>query len=322
MSGSLEHWVKKICAGDRRAIARAISAVECRDPSSIALVRALFHRAGNAYTIGITGAPGAGKSTLLEKVAAEYRRLGKRVGIIAVDPTSPFSGGAILGDRIRMQGLSTDEGTYIRSMATRGQLGGLAPAARDAALILDASGCEVVFVETVGVGQDEVDVARLADSTVVLVVPGMGDDVQVFKAGVLEIADLLVINKADQPGAERVEHQLQGLLSVGGRRNEWQPHIVKTAATTGEGISELCEELEKFRAMTEQSSAGLDRRRKNTRLQLLELLRQSLYERVAEEQIDEKQIGVYVEDILIRRRDPHSIVEEMMETSGIGSKRT
>ena len=322
MGDSVEQWVEKVCAGDRRAMAKAISSVESKDPSSGALLRALFHKAGKAYTIGITGAPGAGKSTLLEKVATEYRRLGKRVGIIAVDPTSPFSGGAILGDRIRMQALSTDEGTYIRSMATRGQLGGLAPAARDVALILDAAGCDVVFVETVGVGQDEVEVARLADATVVLLVPGMGDDVQAFKAGVMEIADLFVINKADRPGAERLERQLDVLLSVGEGRNEWRPPVLKTIATTGEGISELCEELEKFRAATEQSSAGLNRRRENARLQLLELLRQSLFERVAQEQMDPKRIGDYVEDILARRRDPHSIVEEMMEASGVGSVRT
>lgn len=319
MGDSFEQWVEKICAGDRRAMGRAISSVESRDPSIIPLLQTLFHKAGKAYTIGITGAPGAGKSTLLEKVATEYRRVGKRVGIIAVDPTSPFSGGAILGDRIRMQALSTDEGTYIRSMATRGQLGGLAAAARDVALILDAAGCDVVFVETVGVGQDEVEVARLADATAVLLVPGMGDDVQTFKAGVMEIADLFVINKADQPGAERLERQLNVLLSVGTQQNEWRPAIVKTTATTGEGISELCEEFEKFRAATEQSSAGMNRRRENTRLQLLELLRQSLFERIAQEQIDQKRIGDYVEDILARRRDPHSIVEEMMESSGVGS---
>jgi GTPase len=321
MGEFLEQWVESVCAGDRRSMARAISAVECKDPSSVALLRALFHKAGNAYTIGITGTPGAGKSTLLEKVATEYRRLGKRVGIIAVDPTSPFSGGAILGDRIRMQALSTDEGTYIRSMATRGRLGGLAPAARDVALILDAAGCDVVFVETVGVGQDEVEIARLADATAVVLMPGMGDDVQAFKAGVMEIADFFVINKADQPGAERLESQLEVLLSVGEQRNDWRPPIVKTTATTGEGISELCEELEKFRAATEQSAAGLNRRRENARLHLLELLRQSLFEKVAQEQIDQKKIGEYVEDILARRRDPHSIVEEMMEKSGIGSGR-
>jgi LAO/AO transport system kinase len=322
MSDSIEQWVEKVCAGDRRAVAQAISAVECREPSNVALLRALFHRTGKAYMIGITGPPGAGKSTLLERVAREYRNLSKRVGIIAVDPTSPFSGGALLGDRIRMQALSTDEGTYIRSMATRGQLGGLAPAARDVALILDAAGCDVVFVETVGVGQDEVEIARLADITVVLLVPGMGDDVQAFKAGVMEVADLFVINKADQPGSEDLERQLKVLLSVGSLRSEWRTPILKTIATTGSGISELCKDLEKFRAETEQSSAGLNRRRKNTRLHLLELLRQSLFERVAQEQIDEKRIGVYVEDILARRRDPHSIVEEMMEASGVGSGRS
>ena len=321
MGNSLEQLVEKICAGDRRAMAQAISAVERKEPWSVALLAALFHKAGKAYTIGITGAPGAGKSTLLEKVAAEYRRFGRRVGIIAVDPTSPFSGGAILGDRIRMQTLATDEGTYIRSMATRGQLGGLAPAARDVALILDAAGCDAVFVETVGVGQDEVEVARLAHATVVLLVPGMGDDVQTFKAGVMEIADFFVINKADQPGAERVEEGLNVLLSVGPQQDAWRPPIVKTTATTGEGIAELCEELEKFRAATEESAAGLERRRENTRLQLLELLRQSLFDRVAQERIDPKMISEYVEAILERRRDPHSIVEELMEASGVGTKR-
>ncbi|MEJ2007282.1 MAG: methylmalonyl Co-A mutase-associated GTPase MeaB [Acidobacteriota bacterium] len=320
MGISFEQWIGKICAGERRSIAQAISLIERKDPSSVALLRALFHKAGGAYVIGITGAPGAGKSTLLEKLAVDYRRNGKRVGIIAVDPTSPFSGGAILGDRIRMQALATDMGTYIRSMATRGQLGGLAPAARDVALVLDAAGYDVVFIETVGVGQDEVEVARLADATVVLVVPGMGDDVQTFKAGVMEIADLFVINKADQPGAERVERELNILLSVTPQPAPWQPAIVKTTATTGEGISELCSELEKFRAATEQSALGLSRRRENTRLQLLELLRQSLFEKVAGKQFEEEKIGEYVEAILARRRDPHSIVEEMMEASGVSSE--
>jgi GTPase len=321
MGNYLEQWIEKICTGDRRAMAQAISAVERKDPSSVPLLRGLFHKARKAYVMGITGAPGAGKSTLLEKVATEYRRRGKRVGIIAVDPTSPFSGGAILGDRIRMQALSTDEGTYIRSMATRGQLGGLAPAARDVALIMDAAGCDVVFVETVGVGQDEVEVAKLADATVVLLVPGMGDDVQAFKAGVMEIADLFVINKVDQQGAERVERELNVLLSVAPQPTAWQPPVIKTAATTGEGIAELYYELEEFRTSTEHSSVGLNRRRENARLQLLELLRQTLFERVAQEQIDQKRMSEYVEAILARRRDPHSIVEEMMEASGVSSGR-
>lgn len=322
MSTSLEQRVEGICAGDRRAMAQAISLVERRDPSCVALLKALFHRAGKAYVIGITGAPGAGKSTLLEKLAIEYRRDGKRVGIIAVDPTSPFSGGAILGDRIRMQALATDHGTYIRSMATRGQLGGLAPAARDAALILDAAGCEVVFVETVGVGQDEVEVARLADATVVLVVPGMGDDVQTFKAGVMEIADLFVINKADQTGTERVERELNILLSAASPMTSWRPSIVKTTASLGDGIPEVRKELERFRVANEQSALGLVRRRENIRLQLLELLRQSLFEKVAQEQVDQRKINEYVDEILARRRDPHSIVAEIVGASGLNFRRS
>lgn len=321
MAIPLEEWVERIAAGDRRAMSRAISSVERREPSSVALLRALFPRAGKAYVIGITGAPGAGKSTLLEKLAANYRRRGKRVGIIAVDPTSPFSGGAILGDRIRMQALSLDEGAYIRSMATRGRMGGLAPAVRDAALILDAGGCEAVFVETVGVGQDEVDVARLADATVVLLVPGMGDDVQTFKAGVMEIADLFVINKADQPGADVVERELNILMSVNPKPSDYRPAIVKTTAISGEGISELCEELDKFRTAMTEGSPGIQRRRENTRIQILELLRQNLFERVAREQIDQKMMSEYVEAVLERRRDPYSIVEEVMEASGVAVDR-
>ena len=317
MSDSFDERVKQICSGNRRAIAQAISSIEGGDPSGAALLKALFHKAGRAYVIGITGSPGAGKSTLLEKLATEYRRHDSRVGIVAVDPTSPFSGGAILGDRIRMQALATDEGTYIRSMATRGQMGGLAPATRGVAMVLDAAGCDVVFVETVGVGQDEVDVARLADATVVLVVPGMGDDIQTFKAGVMEIADLFVINKADQPGAERVEQQINMMLSVALKPAAWQPPILKTIATAGEGVSEMREALETFRTFLQESPCGLERRRVRLRFRLLELLRQSLFEKVAREQFDAASIDAYVEEILARLRDPHSIVEEMMEASGV-----
>lgn len=319
ISSALAELVERTCAGDRRAVAQAISAVERRDSICIELLRQLFYRAGRAYVIGITGPPGAGKSTLLEKLATEYRRDGKRVGIIAVDPSSPFSGGAILGDRIRMQSLATDEGTYIRSMATRGQLGGLAPAARDAALVLDAAGCDIVFVETVGVGQDEVDVAQLADATVVLLMPGAGDEVQTFKAGVMEIADIFVINKADQPGADIMERELDVLLSAASEpTSSLRPAVVKTTATTGEGILGLVGELEKFRTATTQGPLGLVRRRENTRMVLLALLRELLFEKVTQRQVDENRINEYVEEILTRRRDPHSIVEEIMEKSGVG----
>lgn len=322
MNDSIKDRVGRICSGDRRSIAQAISAIESKEPSCVPFLKALFHKAGRAFVIGITGSPGAGKSTLLEKLAAEYRRRNRRVGILAVDPTSPFSGGAILGDRIRMQALSTDEGTYVRSMATRGQMGGLAPATRDAAMVLDAAGCDVIFVETVGVGQDEVDVARLADATVLLLVPGMGDDIQTFKAGVMEIADVFVVNKADQPGAERVEQQIHMMLSVAAQPAAWQPATVKTVATTGKGISELLQALETFRGFLKESPFGLERRKNSIRLRLLDLLRQSLFERVASQQFDAASIDTYVEEILARRRDPHSIVDEMMETSGVKSGRS
>ncbi|HUZ46648.1 MAG TPA: methylmalonyl Co-A mutase-associated GTPase MeaB [Terriglobia bacterium] len=317
MSHSLDKQVENICLGDRRAVARAISQVENGGPSSVPLLKRLFHKAGGAFVIGITGSPGAGKSTLLEKLATEYRRQNKRVGIVAVDPTSPFSGGAILGDRIRMQALATDDGAYIRSMATRGQLGGLAPAAHDAALILDAAGCDVVFIETVGVGQDEVEIARLADATVVLLVPGMGDDIQTFKAGVMEIADIFVINKADQPGAERAENEIQMMLSVAPETADWQTPILKTVATTGEGVCGLIEGIEKFQRFLKSHPLGGERRRERARLHLLALLRQRLFERITRQQFDKQSIDGYVGDILERLRDPHSIVEEIMEASGV-----
>lgn len=317
MNRTPEEWVEKICEGNRRAVAQAISAVERRDPCCVALMKALFYKAGHSYIVGITGAPGAGKSTLLEKLAAEYRRHGNPVGIIAVDPSSPFSGGALLGDRIRMQSLATDEGAYIRSMASRGRLGGLAPAAQDAAVILDAAGCGVVFVETVGVGQDEVEIAQMADATVVLVVPAAGDEVQAFKAGLMEIADLFVINKADSSGAEIVERHLHRLLSAAQRSGDWQPGIIKTTATTGDGIQELYEELQKFRTDVLEGSLGRVRRREKIRFALLTLLRDSLLEKVARKQFDENRIAKYVDEILERRRDPHSIVEEMAQVSGV-----
>jgi len=243
MPDALRDLVEKVLAGDRRAMARAISTVEDKDPLALPLLKELFTRAGRALVVGITGSPGAGKSTLVEKLAKEHRRAGARVGILAVDPTSPFSGGAILGDRVRMQSLANDAGVYIRSMATRGQLGGLAPTTHDAVTVLDAAGCEVVLIETVGVGQDEVEVARLADATVLLLVPGMGDDIQTFKAGVMEIADLYVINKADRPGAERIEQEVTAMLSLTSRPDGWRPPVLRTVATTGQGIAELYQAL-------------------------------------------------------------------------------
>jgi GTPase len=317
MTQLLEDWAKKIFSGDRRAVARAISAIEKREPAGRELLKSLHKKTGNAYVIGVTGSPGAGKSTLVEKLAAKYRASGVRVGIIAVDPTSPFSGGAILGDRIRMQALSNDQGVYIRSMATRGELGGLAPTTHDAVEILDAAGCGVVIIETVGVGQDEVEVARLADATVLLLVPGMGDDIQTFKAGVMEIADLFVINKSDHPGADRVEQEVLSMLGMTPRANAWQPPVLRTVATSGEGIEELRSRLDKFRTFGEAAILAA-RRREHCRARLLGLLRQELFEKVAGERLGESELAGGVEDVLSRKRDPHSVVEVWVAESTAG----
>ncbi|HEV2494118.1 MAG TPA: methylmalonyl Co-A mutase-associated GTPase MeaB [Terriglobia bacterium] len=314
---SNEEWAEKILAGNRRAIARAISAVENGEAAGIAVLKLLFLKSTPAYVIGVTGSPGVGKSTLVEKLALEYRRSGHRVGIVAVDPTSPFSGGAILGDRIRMQSVAGNDGVYVRSMATRGQLGGLAPAAHDVVTILEAAGCEVVLIETVGVGQDEVEVARLADVTALLLVPGLGDDVQTFKAGVMEIADVFVINKADRPGADRVEQEVAAMLSVAPHQNDaaWRPPILKSVATTGEGVASVREALDRFRTAGEANELRVKRQRAKWRARLLEMLRQELFEKAVARQLRDGSIDRYVDDVRQHRRDPHSVVEELIASA-------
>ncbi len=233
-------------AGEPRAVARAISIVE-QDEAAAALVRELYPRSGRAAIVGMTGPPGAGKSTLVDRLIARWRAAGRTVGVLAIDPSSPYSGGAMLGDRVRMQTHARDEGVFIRSMATRGHLGGLARATGDAATILDASGKDVVVIETVGVGQDEVEIAGAADVSVLVLVPGAGDDVQVFKAGVMEIADVFVVNKSDRDDADRVVAQVESLLSLQRfAEGAWRPPIVKTTATTGDGVELLASEIGRF----------------------------------------------------------------------------
>src|SRR5437660_4693142 len=268
--------IDRITAGDTTAVARAISKVEDGANEASELMKQIFPRTGRALLIGITGAPGAGKSSLVDKLAACYRKRGERVGIVAVDPSSPFSGGAILGDRIRMQSLSLDKGVFIRSMATRGQLGGLARATVDAVAILDAAGYEKVLVETVGVGQDEIEIAKAADVCVVVLVPGMGDDVQTMKAGIMEIGDVLVINKADRDGVLRTEKELEGLLSLAVRADEWQPPIVKTIAIENKGIAELVAAIDGARESQTTRPASNERRQAIARWRILELLRERL----------------------------------------------
>jgi LAO/AO transport system kinase len=299
-----------------RALARVISAIEDGQPESVALLKALFPHSGKAQVIGLTGAPGSGKSTLVDQLAREYRKLAKTVGIIAVDPTSPYTGGAILGDRIRMQTHHADSGIYIRSMATRGFLGGLARATADVATVLDASGKDAVLIETVGVGQDEIDIVRLADVTVVILVPGMGDDVQTIKAGIMEIADVFVINKSDREGAERVEREIRAMQSLAIRKDNWTPPIVKTVATEGKGIPELAAAVEQYRTFLEKNALAQQKKISNWRERLVEMLRESLLERVLREQMNDDQIGRWAQQVSEHRRDPYSLVEEIVSKVG------
>ncbi len=313
----MDRTISKILSGDVRALARAITAIENGDAGSDELLKQLFRHSGKALLVGITGAPGAGKSTLTDRVAAAYRAGGKTVGIIAVDPTSPFSGGAILGDRIRMQGHFADPGIFIRSMATRGSLGGLARATADVATVLDAAGRDVVLIETVGVGQDEVDVVKLADVTVVLLVPGMGDDVQTIKAGIMEIADVFVINKADRPGADRLEQELTAMLSIARREDGWSPPIVRTIASEDKGIGDMLAAIERYLEFARTGEYAEKKKTRNTRERLLALLRERLLERVVTEALADGALDQYAARIAARQADPYSVVEEVMKKVGL-----
>jgi len=307
--------VDRLRSGDPRALARAISTVENRQPGWSELLKALFPHTGKARVIGLTGAPGSGKSTLVNQLAKDYRKKQQTVGIIAVDPTSPYTGGAILGDRIRMQDHHGDPGIYIRSMATRGSLGGLARATADAATVLDASGRDLVMIETVGVGQDEVDIVRLADVTIVILVPGMGDDVQTIKAGIMEIADIFVINKSDREGAERVEREIRAMQSLAARtRNDrWTPPIVKTVATEGIGTQELAAAIADYEAYLKKENLVFKKNVENWQERLIEMLRDAMLEKArAQMETDGGSLKRYASEIAEHKRDPYSLVEEIV----------
>ena len=310
MTGSL---LDRVVAGDAVAVARAISRVEDDAATASELMKQIFPRTGRALIVGITGAPGAGKSSLVDKLAAFYRKSGDRVGIIAVDPSSPFSGGAILGDRIRMQTLTLDKGVFIRSMATRGNLGGLARATVEAVAILDAAGYQKIIVETVGVGQDEIEIAKTADVCVVVLVPGMGDDVQTMKAGIMEIADVLVINKADREGVLRTEKELQALLSLATRADEWQPPIVKTVAIENKGLDDLARAIEETHKFQQHAPAVGNRKQAIAKWRIIELLR----ERVVSEALAREGAGDELDDlasqVAAKQLDPYSAVERLMK---------
>ncbi|HWZ44208.1 MAG TPA: methylmalonyl Co-A mutase-associated GTPase MeaB [Candidatus Saccharimonadales bacterium] len=311
-----------ILEGNVRGLARAITAIEDGTPESVVLLKALFPYSGKARVIGLTGAPGAGKSTLVDQLAREYRKLQHTVGIVAVDPTSPYTGGAILGDRIRMQSHHADPGIYIRSMATRGCLGGLARATTDVATALDASGKDTILIETVGVGQDEVDIVRLADVTVVILVPGMGDDVQTIKAGIMEIADIFVINKSDREGSDRVEREIRAMQSLAIRKDQWTPPIVKTVASEGKGISELAATIAGYEDYLTKQDLLLKKKISNWQERLVEMLRDALLNRLLREQMQEGDMARLAAEIAEHKRDPYTLVEEIVENFKGTAKKT
>ncbi len=309
---TLSEMTDRLFRGEPRAVARAISTVENSLSDSSELMKAVFPQTGRAVVIGITGAPGAGKSSLVDKLAMYYKDRGDRVGIIAVDPSSPFSGGAILGDRIRMSALGVDKNIFIRSMATRGNLGGLSRATVDAVAILDAAGFDKVIVETVGVGQDEVEIVKTADVSVVVLVPGMGDDIQAIKAGIMEIGDVFVINKSDREGVIRTEKELQALLELAHRPDMWNPPIVKTVATENKGIEDLSSAIESYYEF-QRDGDNLERRKAIARWRLLELLRERLLADILKPSGAGQLIDRLAVEIAEKKSDPYSAVERILK---------
>jgi len=317
MSLPAEKWVEQVRAGDVRAMSRAITAIENHQPEAEELLRLLFPYTGRAYLTGITGAPGTGKSTLADRLAAHYRKQQEQVGVIAVDPTSPYSGGAILGDRIRMQGHAGDSGMFIRSMATRGFLGGLARATAEVALLLDAAGKRQVLIETVGVGQDEIDIVRLADCVLVVMVPGLGDDIQGMKAGLMEIGDIFVLNKADRQGADRLEQELLAMLSMVMPRDGWNPPVVRTVATENKGIDTLAGMIGKFQKHFEATGERQRKHIEHWKKRLLELLESRLLEKVLGGADGQSLLEELASEVAQRKKDPFAAVKEILARSGL-----
>jgi len=305
---------EKIFHGDIRAASRLMRDIDDRMPNAMEELKRIYPRTGNAYIIGITGPPGSGKSTLVDKTVEILRKEGKTVGIVAVDPTSPFTGGAILGDRIRMQRHSTDDGVFIRSLATRGSLGGLSRSTNDVIKVMDAMGKDIIIVETVGVGQDEVDIVNTAHTSVVVLVPGFGDDIQAIKAGILEIGDIFVINKCEREGAERLERELRATLEMGSKREDgWTPPIFKTEALLGKGIFEFVYGVYRHREKLVASEHLEKKNAERTKLEFLAVLGSELMESVMERLKKDKRLDTIIDDLIKRKRNPYSIVEKILD---------
>ena len=317
MPPPVEVWAAQVRAGEVRAISRAITAIENHAPEAERLLRLLFPHTGKAHLTGVTGAPGTGKSTLVDRLVAFHRKNQAEVGVIAVDPTSAYSGGAILGDRIRMQGHASDAGTFIRSMATRGFLGGLAGATAEVAVLLDAAGKKHVLIETVGVGQDEIDIVRLADCVLVVLVPGLGDDIQNMKAGLMEIGDIFVLNKADREGADRLEQQLLAMISLVMPRGGWQPRVIRTIATENKGIAELAAAVKQFESHFEATGEGKRKRLEHWKTRLVELLESRLLERALRGPEGAARLTELAGEVAERKTDPFTAVNEILKRSGL-----
>lgn len=304
---------EELLQGNRLALSRAITAIENEYDEATEIMKKLYPHTGHAFVLGITGPPGAGKSTLTDRLARAYREQGKTVGIVAVDPTSPFTGGAILGDRIRMNGLTLDEGVFIRSMGTRGSLGGLSHKTADAVKAMDAFGKDVIFVETVGVGQSEVDIVKAADTTMVVLIPGMGDDIQAIKAGILEIGDLFCINKADHDGADKLVRELNMMLDLDSNMSDWRPPIQKVIASQGEGIEELIGYIEKHYAYIQGNGLLAERRTKRIRDEMLDILSSNIGRYIKGKIVDSGRLDGYVESIQKHETDPYTVVGDIMK---------
>jgi LAO/AO transport system kinase len=308
----VQSLLERFFNGETRALARVITRVENRSTDSLEILQELFPRTGHSQVIGITGSPGAGKSSLVDRLAMAYRQRNKTLGIIAVDPSSPYTGGAILGDRIRMQTFGTDPNVYIRSMASRGHLGGLASATADVVSVLDAAQKDPILVETVGVGQDEIEIVKLADVSIVVLVPGMGDDIQALKAGIMEIGDVFVINKCDRPGADNMERSLLAMLSLAHRSDGWQPPVVKTIATKGQGIDELVEAIAACYEFFQNAELRKLRKRQAAEQRLITLLEERLVQTAIRQVFPNGELDTIVEEIAERKNDPYSVVERII----------